>query len=146
MTGPSLVLASTSPYRAELLGRLGIPFEAVPPEVVEDQRPGERPEEMVRRLAEAKARAVGRARPDAVVIGSDQCADLDGTALGKPGDFETARRQLRSASGRAVTFRTALCILGPDAGPAAVEVVPFTVTFRELDEDRITRYLHRDRP
>ncbi len=141
-----LILASTSPYRAELLGRLGLPFEAVTPGVAEDRLPGEALEAMVARLAETKARTVAAFRPGAAVVGSDQCAVLDGEPFGKPGDFETAWHQLRRASGRSVTFLTALCVLAPGGDPATVEVVPFTVTFRELDDDRIARYISRDRP
>lgn len=143
---PPLVLASTSPYRRELLARLGLPFETDAPEVDETPRPGEAPEALVRRLSEAKARAVAARHPGAVVIGSDQLAVLDGRPVGKPGSFERAREQLRRASGRAVDFLTGLAVLDTRDGRLQLEVVPFRVVFRPLDEARIEAYLRRDKP
>ena len=146
MSPPPLILASTSPYRAELLGRLGLPFATAAPEVDESRRPGEGASLMVARLARAKAAAVASNRPDAVVLGSDQCLELAGEVLGKPGDFETAVAQLQAASGRTAVFRTAVCVLAPGGAEAGCEEVPFAVTFRPLGEDAIRRYLERDRP
>ncbi len=143
---PPLVLASTSPYRRELLARLGLPFEVEAPEVDERPLPGEAPEALVRRLSEAKARAVAARRPGAVVVGSDQVAVIDGEALGKPGGPERAREQLRRASGRAVDFLTGLAVLDTRDGRLRLEVVPFRVVFRPLDEARIEAYLRRDAP
>lgn len=143
---PALVLASTSPYRTELLGRLDVTFETAAPEVDETAHPDESPSAMVARLARAKAASVAAHRPQAVVLGSDQCLDLDGTVLGKPGDFDTALAQLRAASGRTAVFRTGVCVLGAGGVEVGCEEVPFAVTFRDLDDDRIRRYLSHDRP
>ncbi|ROR32643.1 Maf family protein [Inmirania thermothiophila] len=142
-----IVLASTSPYRRELLARLGLPFATAAPGVDETPRAGEAPAALVARLAEAKARAVAPAFPDALVIGSDQVAVLeDGTLLTKPGGHERARAQLAAASGRTVTFLTGLCLLDAATGAAQTDVVPFRVRFRTLDPERIERYLARERP
>ena len=143
---PPLVLASTSPYRAELLGRLALPFATAAPEVDETRQAGESPEALVRRLARAKAEAVASQRPEAVVLGSDQCLSLDGEVLGKPGGFDVARDQLRRVSGRRATFLTAVCRAGPEGAESETELVPFTVTFRTLSDEAITRYLQRDSP
>jgi len=143
---PPLILASSSPYRAELLGRLALPFETVAPEVDESHLRGEPPTAMVARLARAKAAAVAAARPDAVVLGGDQCLDLDGEILGKPGDFDTALAQLRAASGRTAVFRSGVCVLGPGGGEIGGVEVPFAITFRVLGEAEIRRYLEHDRP
>lgn len=141
-----LVLASTSPYRAELLGRLRLSFETAAPDVDESPLPEETPRALVLRLAEAKARAVAGSRPGAVVLGSDQCLDLDGSILGKPGSFEAGLRQLQRLSGRTGVFRTGLCVLGSDGGLVGREEVTFTVVFRELDDDRFRRYLESEAP
>ncbi|RZL32412.1 MAG: septum formation inhibitor Maf, partial [Rubrivivax sp.] len=103
---PSLILASTSRYRQELLSRLRLPFEAIAPDVDETAQPGEAPAALAERLALAKAGAVAAKRPGAIVIGSDQVADLDGEAIGKPGTHENAAAQLRRMSGREVVFQT----------------------------------------
>ncbi len=143
---PRIVLASTSPFRAELLGRLQIPFEQAAPEVDEARLPDESPRAMVRRLAEAKARAVADTMQDGLVIGSDQCAVIDGRVLGKPGGFERAFEQLRASSGRAVRFETGLCVVDAASGRAEVDCVPFEVGFRALDDARIRNYLLREQP
>jgi septum formation protein len=143
---PPLVLASTSPYRAELLGRLALPFATAAPGVDETRQAGEPPEALVRRLARAKAEAVAGRRPEAVVLGSDQCLSLDGEVLGKPGGFDAARDQLRRVSGRRVTFLTAVCRAGPEGAEPETALVPFTVAFRTLSDQTITRYLQRDAP
>ena len=103
---PRLILASTSRYRRELLGRLRLPFDVVAPDVDETPLNGEPPAMLAQRLAQAKAAAVAALHPSAVVIGSDQVADLDGVAIGKPGDHASATRQLRAMSGRAIVFQT----------------------------------------
>ncbi len=143
---PQIVLASTSPFRRELLSRLAIPFEIVSPEVEESALPGETPEAMVQRLSEAKARAGAAQFPRALVIGSDQVAVLDGEVLGKPGDHERARVQLQKLSGRTVSFLTGLCLYNAASDTAETRLVPFRVRFRTLDEARIERYLHREQP
>jgi septum formation protein len=137
-----LLLASTSPYRRELLSRLRLPFECVSPQVDETRLPNEPPATLASRLAEAKAAAVHARKPEAWVIGSDQVADLDGRVLGKSGDFETAMAQLRAMSGREVAFHTALCMLGPDFRESAVDTT--VVRMRELGDDEIARYLEAE--
>lgn len=139
-----LVLASTSPYRRELLARLGVEFTTARPDVDETPLPGEAPEALVARLARAKAQAVAAAHPEALVIGSDQVAVLDGAILGKPGSHERAREQLLRASGREVRFLTGLALC--DGERCAVEVEPYGVVFRTLSEGQIERYLRREQP
>lgn len=143
---PTLVLASSSPYRAALLERLGLPFETCAPHIDETPLPQEQPEELVARLAEAKARAVGAKFPHALVIGSDQVAVLDRHILGKPGTHERALQQLRAASGREVIFYTGLCLFNTTTGEAKTTVEPFRVQFRPLTEKQIEHYLQRERP
>ena len=141
---PALILASTSRYRQELLSRLRLPFEAVAPDVDEAALPGEAPAALAERLALAKARAVAALHPGAVVIGSDQVADLDGDAIGKPGTHERAVGQLRRMSGRQVIFQTAVAIVAP--GVAAIERAEVRVRFRELTDAAIEAYLRADTP
>jgi MAF protein len=141
-----LVLASTSPYRRELLGRLGLPFTSARPDADESALPGESPEALVARLAESKARSVARHHPEALVIGSDQVAVLDGEIIGKPGTPERAREQLARTSGRSVRFLTGLCLLDTASGESQVLVEPFTVHFRELDAATIARYVAAEQP
>lgn len=143
---PPLILASTSRYRRELLQRLHLPFEVVAPQVDEAAMPGEAPAAMALRLALAKARAVAALRPDAIVIGSDQVADLDGLALGKPGDHERATSQLRQLSGRQAVFQTAVAVVRNDSGFAQALLAPVRVRFRQLDDGEIERYLRLEQP
>ena len=142
----TLVLASTSPFRKELLQRLNIPFETHSPDVDESRLSEESPEQLVYRLAEAKARAVASQRPGALIIGSDQVAVIDGEVLGKPGSHDKAHAQLASASGKRVTFLTGLCLLNSESGKAQTEVVPFSVHFRQLSDEQIDNYLHQEQP
>jgi septum formation protein len=142
----TLVLASTSPFRHALLERLGLPFQTLSPEVDETPVPGERPEALVRRLAEAKARAGATVFPRALIIGSDQVACIDGAILGKPGTRQRAIRQLQRASGRAVVFHTGLSLLDAASGRVQTDCVPFRVHFRPLEQERIETYLDRERP
>lgn len=143
---PELVLASTSPFRRELLERLGLAFTTASPEVDESSSPGEDPEHLVLRLAEAKARAVAGAHPGALIIGSDQVACIDGRVLGKPGSRERAIAQLTQASGRRVTFYTGLCLLDAASAQAQSECVPFHVHFRDLSRGQIEAYVDREQP
>jgi MAF protein len=131
VSAPRLILASTSRYRKELLSRLHLPFEVQAPEVDETPGPSEAPAALARRLATAKAEAIAARAPDAVVIGSDQVADLDGTCIGKPGSHERATDQLRSMRGRSVVFHTAVAVVSRDRGYARTEVASVTVRFRE---------------
>jgi septum formation protein len=141
-----LILGSTSRYRRELLQRLALPFEVVAPEVDETPLPGERPHDLARRLASAKAWAVARRHPQAVVIGSDQVADLAGEPLGKPGSHERAVEQLRRMRGQTVVFQTALAVVCEATGFEAVDVAPVRVVFRALSDDEIERYLRAEQP
>ncbi|WP_461518117.1 Maf family protein [Porticoccus sp.] len=141
-----LVLASSSVYRKSLLERLRQPFEAVAPDIDEQRLHGEAPEAMVRRLSEAKARALAERFPSHLIIGSDQVAILGETILTKPGDFEGAVKQLRAQSGKRVLFLTGLALLDSQSGNCTVDVVPTEVEFKELDDEEICAYLHRDEP
>lgn len=143
---PTIVLASTSPFRRELLGRFGLPFTTANPEVDETALPGETPEATALRLAEAKARAVASRFPEALIIGSDQVACLDGQIFGKPGDHANAVRQLQTMRGRQVNFFTGLCLYNARTGSAQVRGVPTLVSFRRLDDAAIERYLLREKP
>jgi len=144
---PPLILASTSPYRRELLGRLRIAFETVAPDVDETARANESPIDAARRLSHAKAARVAAGRPEAIVIGSDQTATFDGrTLVGKPGSHARARAQLAAASGRAMQFHTGLCVVRPSGAPALLDCVTTTVRFRILEADEIERYLHAEQP
>ncbi len=141
-----LVLASTSPYRRTLLGRLGLPFETAAPDVDESPLENETPHELVARLSEAKARAVAAQYSNALIIGSDQVAVLDKQILGKPGNHENAVQQLQAASGNKVDFLTGLCLLNSQTQNSHVKVVPFSVVFRSLNDAQIEQYLLRDKP
>ena len=143
---PALVLASTSRYRRELLERLRLPFEVQAPQVDETPRPGEAPADLALRLALEKARAVARQRPAAVVIGSDQVADLDGAPIGKPGTHERAVAQLQAMSGRTVVFQTAVAVVRAEAGFERALLAPVTVRFRALGSDEIEHYLRLEQP
>nr|VFJ74247.1 MAG: MAF protein [Candidatus Kentron sp. FW] len=143
---PRIILASTSRYRRDLLSRLGFPFETASPNTDEQPLAGESPRQLVSRLAEAKARAVASDYPDALIIGSDQVAVLDGDILGKPGNPETNIHQLSRAAGRQVTFLTGLCLLDSGTGQAEVDVVPFSVVFRKLTPAQIQNYVRREKP
>ncbi len=146
MDRPALILGSTSRYRRELLQRLHVPFETAAPQVDETPQTGEAPAALALRLALAKARAVAALHPRAVVIGSDQVADLDGAPIGKPGSHERAAEQLRRMSGRTVVFHTALAVVHAATGHAEVDSAPVRVRFRELNEAEIERYLRIDEP
>jgi septum formation protein len=137
-----LLLASTSPYRRELLARLRLPFECVSPHVDETPAAGEPPAGIAARLAGEKAVSVHALEPGAFVIGSDQVAELDGRVLGKPGNFDAAVAQLRAMSGREVAFHTALCLVGPDFRESAIDAT--RVRMRELRDDEIARYLQAE--
>lgn len=141
-----IVLGSTSKYRAELLGRLRLAFEQAAPEVDETPLPGETPEQIARRLALAKARAVAQKFPHAVVIGSDQVADLAGTPLGKPGTHERAVAQLRAMRGQTVIFQTALAVVCAETGFEQSDLAAVRVVFRDLSDDEIEHYLRAEQP
>lgn len=140
-----LVLASSSPYRRELLDRLGLEYLTVSPAIDETTLPGETPDALVERLAEQKARKVAETH-QGLIIGSDQVATVDDDILGKPGNHENAVAQLTRLSGQRVTFHTGLCLLDTAHHEAQVDVVPFTVQFRSLSAEQIERYLQREQP
>ena len=143
---PPLVLASTSRYRRELLARLRLPFDVCAPQVDEARLEGESPDAMAQRLATAKARAGAALHPGAVVIGSDQVADLGGDAVGKPGTHERARAQLRRLSGQRVIFHTAVTVLRADHDFERTQLSSVAVQFRDLGDDEIERYLRAEQP
>ena len=146
MSTPTLILGSTSRYRRELLQRLRLPFEVVSPLVDETPLPGEAPAALALRLAMAKAQAVAADWPQAVVIGSDQVADLDGEPIGKPGTHERAVAQLRRLGGRRAIFQTAVAVVRADTGFAQVLLAPVGVRFRRLNDAEIERYLRLEQP
>ena len=143
---PPLILGSTSRYRRELLERLQLPFEVHAPQVDETPRAGEPPENLARRLALAKARVVAARYPQAVVIGSDQVADLEGEPLGKPGTHERAVEQLRRMRGRTVIFQTALSVVCLARGFEMSDLAAVKVRFRALSDAEIDTYLRREEP
>ena len=141
-----LVLGSTSKYRRELLARLQVPFDVAAPHVDETPLPGEAPQLMAMRLALAKAHAVAAQFPEALVIGSDQVADLDGTPLGKPGSHERAVVQLKMMRGRTVLFQTAVAVVCKATGFAQSDLAAVRVRFRDLTDDEIEHYLLAEQP
>jgi len=141
-----LLLASGSVYRRELLTRLQLPFTCSSPDIDESHRPGESAIELVKRLAEEKARALADSHTAHLIIGSDQVAVLGERIIGKPHTFEKAREQLLAASGASVTFLTGLALLNSQTGHCQVDCVPFTVHMRTLDATRIERYLRAEQP
>ena len=142
----TLVLGSTSRYRRELLERLHVPFETASPQVDETPTPGESPDHLALRLALAKARDVAARHPQAVVIGSDQVADLHGEPLGKPGTHDRAVRQLQRMRGQTVVFQTAVAVVCLATGFEQVELAPVRVVFRDLQDEEIERYLRAETP
>ncbi|HEX7811612.1 MAG TPA: Maf family nucleotide pyrophosphatase [Burkholderiales bacterium] len=139
-----LILASTSRYRKDLLARLNLAFDSVAPEVDETPLANERPIDTARRLALAKAQAVGGRHPDALIVGSDQVAVCEGRRLDKPGSHANAVGQLRHASGRSVVFHTAVVLLNSRSGRVQAELVPTETRFRSLSEAEIERYLRAE--
>ena len=142
----AVILGSTSRYRRELLSRLRLPFETASPDVDETPQAGETPQALALRLALAKARDVARRFPEAVVIGSDQVADLDGEPLGKPGSHERAVAQLQRMRGKTVVFQTAVAVVCQATSFEQVDLAPVRVVFRDLDDGEIERYLQAEQP
>ncbi len=141
-----LLLASSSPYRRELLQRLRLPFSWASPDLDERRRDDETAADLVRRLARQKAEALATSHPGHLIIGSDQVAVLGEHVLGKPHSFERACEQLLAASGQQVTFLTGLALLNTASGHCQVDCVPFTVTLRELSLEQVERYLKAEQP
>ena len=142
----TLVLGSTSPYRRELLQRLRIPFEVQGPEVDETPHAGEAPMAFAQRLALAKAQAVAQRFPQAIVIGSDQVADLNGEPLGKPGNHANAVKQLQRMRGQTVVFQTAVAVVCQATGFAQCELAQVKVVFRDFSDESLQHYLHTEQP
>lgn len=143
---PTIVLASGSRYRRELLARLRIPFDIAHPDIDEIARPGEAPVETAIRLAHAKAADVAAHYRDALVIGSDQVATLDGVQIGKPGSHERALEQLKRMRARTVTFHTAMCLIDTRSGVVRTREIPTRVHFRHLSDAELDAYLHAEQP
>lgn len=141
-----LVLASTSPFRRDILEKLGVPFDCHAPEVDETPHAGESPSQLVERLSIAKAQAVAAHLKEGLVIGSDQVAVIDNDILGKPGNHENAVMQLERAAGKTVTFLTGLALVNATTGSIQAEVVPFKVVFRKLTREQIENYLNAEQP
>ncbi|MEE9330748.1 MAG: Maf family nucleotide pyrophosphatase [Methylophilaceae bacterium] len=142
----TLILASSSAYRRELLQRLQIPFNTVSPHVDETALENEKPQEIALRLSQEKARKVGAEYPHALIIGCDQVATLDGEQLGKPLNHSNATKQLRKMRGKEVTFHSALCLFNADSGNMQAQVVPNLVKFRQLSDEQIESYLNKEQP
>lgn len=141
-----LILASSSSYRKELLQRLHLPFECSSPDIDETPLAGETAEQLVKRLSLEKARKVAEEFPDALIIGSDQAAVLEGTILGKAGSAKRALTQLRDANGKTVQFMTGLCLLNSKTGHYQSDMTPFEVQFRSLSDEALKRYIEVDMP
>ncbi len=141
-----IVLGSTSPFRKALLERLNIAFTCDAPNIDETPLNNEAVEDMVVRLAIAKAHAIATNHDNALIIGSDQSAVLDGEKLTKPGNFENAFKQLTRASGKTITFQTGLCLLNTKTGNIQSSCIPYTVAFKTLTPSMIENYLHKEEP
>lgn len=141
-----ILLSSSSPYRRELLAKLGLAFEWSSPNIDESLLPDESADALVARLSAAKAKALTATHPQHLIIGSDQVAVLDEKIIGKPHTHENAVSQLKAASGRKVIFKTGLCLLDAKTGESQVSVEEFTVYFRELSDEQIHHYLTFEQP
>jgi len=141
-----LILGSSSPFRAELLTKLGLNFSASSPDIDETRLTNETAEQLVKRLAEQKAMAVAKQHPQALIIGSDQVAVLDDQIIGKPGNHEKAFKQLQTASGKTIQFLTGLALFNSATNKMQSIVEPFHVTFRQLTDAQIDFYLHQEKP
>lgn len=146
MNSKTLILASTSPYRRQLLERLKLPFIVASPKIDETPLPGETPHELVLRLSESKARAVASQHSSALIIGSDQTAVLNGEILGKPGNRRNALAQLEKCGGNSVIFHTGLCLLEAGSGQVQLDDIRFEVKFRALTRSQIERYIDSEQP
>lgn len=141
-----LILASSSRYRKALLNRLEIEFKCHSPDIDETPFDGEQPKQLTARLAAAKAAKTAANHPNALIIGSDQAAELNGTVINKPGSFKAAKVQLQQQSGHSVQFHTGLCLLDSSTGEQQVDVITTTASFRQLTEEEIERYLYKEQP
>ena len=146
MSDFKLLLASSSPFRRQVLNKLRIPFECASPDIDETPLPGEKPQQYVERLAVEKAQALAEQFSDHWIIGSDQCSVVDGKICGKPHTVEKAQQQLKLSSGNAVHFYTGICLLNAKTGEHQSVTEPFSVHFRELDDEEIKRYIELEMP
>ena len=145
-SAPKIILASSSPFRRELLARLEIAFECIRPDIDESAKVGETPQQLVERLSVEKAQAIANNQPNALVIGSDQVAVHGNNIVGKPRDHEHAVNQLREASGQTITLFTGLALINSGSGKIQSEVVPYSVVFRDLSDAMIQSYLKKEQP
>ena len=141
-----IILASSSPFRKELLERLNLPFECYSPEIDESREEGEFADAYVCRLARQKALAISKQFPDAIIIGSDQCALLEDQILGKPGTHQIALKQLKAAQGKTVIFHTGLCVMQASKGFSETADILFHVSFRHLSDQQLSHYLNVEQP
>ena len=141
-----IILASSSPFRRELLNRLQLDYRCHSPDIDESIKLGESASDYVTRLAQEKARCVADDYPEAVIIGSDQCALLEGQILGKPGTHDRAMQQLKNAQGKTVVFHTGLCVIKPDTGFCDVDDILYEVDFRQLSDEQLEHYLEIEQP
>ncbi len=146
MTEPDIILASSSPFRQELLSRLQLPFRCISPDIDESVKQDEDAGHYVSRLAQEKAQSIAHQHPKAIVIGSDQCAYLNGEILGKPGSHENALKQLQNARGNEVVFYTGLSVQSQKSGFNQVDCVEFRVGFRDLRDAQLEHYLRTEKP
>ncbi len=142
----TLILASSSEFRRQLLQKLLIPFNSISPKIDETAQEGEKPHETALRLAQEKAKKIGAEYPHALVIGCDQVATLDGEQLGKPLNHQNANKQLQTMRGREVKFYSALCLYNAATGNMQTDVVPYLVRFRQLTDEQIENYLTKEQP
>jgi septum formation protein len=142
----TLILASSSEYRRQLLQKLQIPFNSISPKIDETSLEGEKPHQTALRLAQEKAKKIGAEYPHALVIGCDQVATLDGEQLDKPLNHNNATKQLQMMRGREVTFHSALCLFNATTGSIQTDVVPYLVRFRQLTDVQIENYLNKEQP
>jgi len=141
-----LILGSSSPFRKQLLQQLNLKFETQSPDIDETPLEGESIEDMVLRLSVEKALEIAKNHSDALIIGSDQSAILNGEVLQKPGNHENATKQLKNASGQSIVFQTGLCLLNSSTGKIQSKLVPYTVVFRQLSDEMIEKYLQAEQP
>lgn len=142
----TLILGSSSPFRKELMERLCLDFQTFSPDIDETQQSNETAEEMVKRLSLEKAKTIAKEHPNALIIGSDQCAILNDKILGKPGDHPNAMMQLRQSSGQHVNFLTGLCLYDSRSQEYQLDLIPYGVEFRDLSRIEIERYLLKEQP
>ncbi len=142
----NIILASTSPYRKDILNKLQIPFTCCAPDIDEQAKENETPENLVQRLSVEKAQTCAKQHDNSLIIGSDQVAVINNVVIGKPHNHENAIKQLQNASGKEVTFLTGLCLLNSHTNNYQVDVVPFSVVFRTLNNNQIENYLNKEQP